>query len=161
MPYLTLVFLLLASLVARSEEVPGLSAFAEAYWRAIRSEDPQKIFALYDPKVFSDLLPEEADFIKERWMKSYLEAARKQGDSYAIASKALPDDALPFAEWRWAAKPQYQIEIQTFRKVSNGREGLSGVAEMVIAKGDRFFIVRPVPPQEVLQKQLEKRGMGR
>lgn len=158
MRYLTIALLLLSSLVARSEEMPGLSLFAEEYWSAVRSQDPQKIFAMYDSKVFSDLSPAEVDFIKEYWMKGYSETAKKQGDSYAITSKRLSSDASPFPTWRWAAKPQFQIEIQTFRNVSNGKEGLTVLADVVIQREDRFFIIRPVPPAAVLQEQLQKKN---
>ncbi|HWL52359.1 MAG TPA: hypothetical protein VNQ90_07985 [Chthoniobacteraceae bacterium] len=158
MRHLAIALLLLTSLVARSEDAPGLSAFAEEYWSAICSGDPQKIYALYDPEVFSNLSPAEADFIKESWMKGYGKTAEKQGDSYQITSKKLPESAHPFPEWRWAAKPEYQIEIQTFRNIPNGRTHLTMLAEMVAAKGNRFYIIRPVPPQEVLQKQLRKKA---
>ena len=157
MQYLTFALLLLSALVARSEDIPGLNAFAEEYWAAIRTQDPQKIFALYDPKVFADLSLAEGDFIKEYWIKSYLDAAKQQGDSYQITAKAFPADANPLPTWRWAARPQYQVEIHTFKNVENGKEGLTMMGDVVVQKEGRFFIVRPVPPADVLQNQLMKR----
>ncbi len=139
---LTIIFLFLFSFVARSEEISGLSAFAEEYWAAVRSQDPQKIYAFYDPQVFSALSPAETDLMKKYWMQSYSEILKKQGDSYQITFKALPDEANPLPTWQWAARPQYQIEIQTFRHVPNGKEGLTGLTDMVIQKEDRFFIIR-------------------
>ena len=59
---------------------------------------------------------------------------------------------------RWAAKPEYQIEIQTFRNVPNGKEGLTMLLDMVIQKDGRFFIIRAVPPEAVLKKQMQKKN---
>jgi hypothetical protein len=157
MRYLTFGLLLLSALVARAEDISGLNAFAEEYWSAIRTQDPQKIFAFYDSKVFSELSPAEADFLKEYWIKSYLNAAKQQGDSYQITAKALPAEANLLPTWRWAAKPQYQIEIQTFKNVENGKENLTMLGDVVVQKEGRFFIIRPVPPEDVLQNQLMKK----
>jgi hypothetical protein len=96
--------------------------------------------------------------MKQYWMEGYADTARQQGDSYEITSKTLGTDAAPFPGWRWAAKPEYQIEIQTFRNVPNGKEGLTMLLDMVIQKDGRFFIIRAVPPEAVLKKQMQKKN---
>lgn len=155
---ITIALMLFSCLGGRAGDVPGLTEFAEEYWSAVRSQDPEKIYALYEPKIFSNLSPAEADFMKQYWMEGYVETASKQGDSYEIASKTLGGDTSVFPDWRWAAKPQYQVEIQTFTKLPNGKEGLTMLADMVVQRDGRFFIIRAVPPQAVLQKQLQKNG---
>ena len=96
--------------------------------------------------------------MKQYWMEGYADTARQQGDSYEITSKTLDTDAAAFPGWRWAAKPEYQIEIQTFRNVPNGKEGLTMLLDMVIQRDGRFFIIRAVPPEVVLQKQLQQKN---
>ena len=155
---ITIALMLFSSLAVRAGDIPGLTEFAEQYWSAVRSQDPEKIYALYEPKIFSDLSPTEAEFMKQYWMEGYADTARQQGDSYEITSKTLGGDASPFPDWRWAAKPEYQIEIQTFRNVPNGKEGLTMLLDMVIQRNGRFFIIRAVPPEAVLQKQLQKKN---
>jgi hypothetical protein len=122
---ITIALMLFSSLAVRAGDIPGLTGFAEQYWSAVRSQDPEKIYALYEPKIFSDLSPPEAEFMKQYWMEGYADTAKQQGDSYELTSKTLDSDATPFPGWRWAAKPEYQIEIQTFRNVPNGKEGLT------------------------------------
>lgn len=159
MRYLTtLALTLIFSVALRAGDVPGLTEFAEEYWAAVRSQDPEQIYALYEPKIFSDLSPDEAEFMKQYWMEGYADTARQQGDSYQVTLNTLGADADPFPGWRWAAKPEYQIEIQTFRNVPNGKEGLTMLLDMVIQKDGRFFIIRAVPPEAVLQKQLQKKN---
>jgi hypothetical protein len=155
---ITLALTLISSIALRAGDVPGLTEFAEEYWAAVRSQDPEKIYALYEPKIFSDLSPPEAEFIKQYWMEGYADTAKQQGDSYELRSKTLDTDAAPFPNWRWAAKPEYQIEIQTFRNVPNGKEGLTMLLDMVIQRDGRFFIIRAVPPEAVLQKQIQKKN---
>jgi hypothetical protein len=155
---ITIAFILFSSLAVRAGDIPGLTEFAEEYWAAVRSQDPEKIYALYEPKIFSDLSPAEANFMKQYWMEGYADTSRQQGDSYELTSKTLDSDATPFPGWRWAAKPEYQIEIQTFRNVLNGKEGLTMLLDMVIQKDGRFFIIRAVPPEAVLKKQMQKKN---
>jgi hypothetical protein len=155
---ITLALTLISSIALRAGDVPGLTEFAEEYWAAVRSQDPEKIYALYEPKIFSDLSPDESESMKKYWMEGYADIARQQGDSYETTSKTLDSDAAPFPTWRWAAKPEYQIEIQTFRNIPNGKEGLAMLSDMVIQKDGRFFIIRAVPPEAVLQKQIQKKN---
>jgi hypothetical protein len=155
---ITLALTLISSIALRAGDVPGLTEFAEEYWAAVRSQDPEKIYALYEPKIFSDLSPAEAEFIKQYWFEGYADTANQQGDSYELRSKTLDTDAAPFPNWRWAAKPEYQIEIQTFRNVPNGKEGLTMLLDMVTRRDGRFFIIRAVPPEAVLQKQIQKKN---
>jgi hypothetical protein len=155
---ITLALTLISSIALRAGDVPGLTEFAEQYWSAVRSQDPEKIYALYEPKIFSDLSPDESESMKKYWMEGYADIASQQGDSYELRSKTLDSDAAPFPTWRWAAKPEYQIEIQTFRNVPNGKEGLTMLLDMVIQKDGRFFIIRAVPPEAVLKKQMQKKN---
>ena len=155
---ITIALTLLSSVALRAGDVPGLTEFAEEYWSAVRSQHQEKIYSLYEPKIFSELSPAEAESMKQYWMEGYADTARQQGDSYEITSKTLDTDAAPFPGWRWAAKPEYQIEIQTFRNIPNGKEGLTMLLDMVIQRDGRFFIIRAVPPEAVLQKQIQKKN---
>ncbi len=153
---LTFAFVILISQVLYAEEIPGIGEFSEQYWSAIRSKDPQKIFALFDSRVFEQLTPEESEFLKKTWMRGYVNNAEQQGDSYKIATKSFPREGDPLPEWRWAAKPEYQIEIQTFKKVENGTEGLTLILDLAIQRDGRFYIIRPVPPVEKLERQMKR-----
>ena len=51
---ITIALTLLSSVALRAGDVPGLTEFAEEYWSAVRSQDPEKIYALYEPKIFSE-----------------------------------------------------------------------------------------------------------
>ena len=156
MRYLFILTLIFVSFPALAEETPGLNAFAEQYWSAIKSRDVEKIFALYDPAVLGQLTPEESEFMKKYWMESYSRTADKEGDSYEITSKTLPADSNPLPEWRWSSKPQYQITIQTLKNVPQGKEGLTTLFDMAIERNGRFYIVRGVPPSDELQAQIKK-----
>lgn len=151
-----IVLLLLSPLIARSSDTAELNQFVEAYWSAIRSRDPEEIFAFYDPRVFSQLSPAEAAFVKEYWTKVYLRSADQQGDSHEIRVKPLEAGGNLLPDWRWTTKPEYQVEIHTFRAVENGKEGVTMIADTAAKIDGKYHIVRPVPPPDVLKKQMEK-----
>ncbi len=154
-PFLALLLFLSLLLPLRAEEPPELSAFAEAYWAAIQTGDAEKIYALYDPAVFTSISAPEADFLKTYWMKGYAANALNSGDFHEIRTKKLLGNDTPFPDWRWASKPEYQIEIETFRRVADGSEGLTMIADLVISKEGRFYIIRPVPPEAILKKAMQ------
>ncbi len=141
-----------------ADDLSKVEAIADQYWAAIRSKEPQKIYALFDPAIFDGLTPEEIDAVKAQWAPNYEMMTTKEGDSFEILARKWDSDEEPFAGkgWHWPIKPQYQFQIQTFRNVPNGRESLHVIYDLAVINDGKVLIIRPVPTPETAKKLLKK-----
>jgi hypothetical protein len=121
-----LSFLLIPTILLHAADTPpNIQDFANEYWAAVKSKNTEKIFSYMDPRCLQQLTPDEQKFVKADWIKTLNQAADNQGDSQEITAQSFPATApLPFPTWRWSAKPEYVIQVQTFKKVPSGKEGL-------------------------------------
>ena len=140
------------------QENSALEAFAESYWQAIASGNEENIYSRYDPELFEMLTPAQVTFMKESWRRGYENASAKQGDSYEITTKTLDSASKPFPEWRWASVPEFQIKIQTFKNVTHGRDGYYGITDLVVSREGKFYITRPIPQEDELNKAMKNAG---
>ena len=151
------IFFFVPKLIFGQENL-ALEAFAESYWQAIASGNEEDIYSLYDPEVFEMLTPAQVAFMKDSWRRGYEKASTKQGDSYEITTKTLDSASKPLPEWRWASVPEFQIEIQTFKNIAHGKEGFYGITDVVVSRDGNFYITRPIPQEDELNKAMNNAG---
>jgi hypothetical protein len=159
----TIIITLLSIAIIQStyaDDLAAVKAIAEQYWAAIRSKDPERIYALFDPAIFNELSPSEVAALKEKWNRNYLIMCTKEGDSYEVDAQQWNSEESPLAEkgWHWPGKPQYQFQIQTFKNVAIGRERNYGITELAVEKEGKILIIRPVPTPDTAKKLLEKKN---
>lgn len=85
-----LSFLLMPTLLLHAADTtPSIQEFANEYWAAVKSMNPERIFSYFDPRVFEQLTPEEQKFVKEDWLKGLIQTADNRGDSQEITTKVF------------------------------------------------------------------------
>jgi len=139
------------------EEFPLVEEFAKGYVSAIKTKDEKVIFEKLYPGTFEKIPPEQVAFIKRSWMKQISEAADKLTEPMRVKVDRLDLESKILPDCRWAIRPEYQIDIEPYKKTNFGEETTGfGMVDLVVFKDGRFYIVLPIPPESTIVAAMKK-----
>ena len=144
-------------LPCHSEDLSSVKMFAKGFVSAIKTKDEKVIFTELYPDTFTGIPTEQVAFVKKHWMEQFCKDADWLTEPMWINIKRLEGSNKILPQWRWCIQPEYQIEIQPYKETNGGQETTGfGLTETAVFKDGRYYIVRPIPPEQTIAAAMGK-----